>query len=204
MLPAIRTEDSITLGAELIDGTIIRGQNQISHPSVQGGPLGCVLRPVKISARAGNKAVIRAPRLRRSGSKNPFPTRSQANTKGYHCGGGHVWCGLQHLSNTGCCGLRSHCNPPPCLCAGLQSQLSGSHEVVKDGMEQPLPAPVKRILYLSPQGTLIENKELLPPNPSVIAQIHSADAIVFGIGSLYTSICPSLILEVGLPYWRCL
>ena len=33
VLPVIRTEGSITLGAELANGAIIRGQNQISHPS---------------------------------------------------------------------------------------------------------------------------------------------------------------------------
>ena len=32
MLPAICTEERITLGAELEDGTVLRGQNQISHP----------------------------------------------------------------------------------------------------------------------------------------------------------------------------
>jgi hypothetical protein len=32
VLPAICTEEVITLGAELEDGTVIRGQNNISHP----------------------------------------------------------------------------------------------------------------------------------------------------------------------------
>lgn len=36
-------------------------------------------------------------------------------------------------------------------------------------------------------------------NASVLTQLESADAIVYGMGSLYTSICPSLILEVLLP-----
>ena len=36
VLPVIRTEGNITLGAELANGTIIRGQNQISHPSEEG------------------------------------------------------------------------------------------------------------------------------------------------------------------------
>lgn len=36
VLPVIRTEGSITLGAELVNGTIIRGQNQISHPTEAG------------------------------------------------------------------------------------------------------------------------------------------------------------------------
>ena len=123
-------------------------------------------------------------------------------TRGQQCGDGHVWYSSQHLSTPDAADCYRTA-PAICVCAGLQSQLSGPHQVVKDGVEQPLPAPVKRILYLSPQGTLIENKELLPPNPSVIAQIQSADAIVFGIGSLYTSICPSLILEVRLLLcWR--
>lgn len=34
MLPAICTEERITLGAELEDGTVVRGQNNISHPAV--------------------------------------------------------------------------------------------------------------------------------------------------------------------------
>lgn len=39
VLPVIRTEEKITLGAELLDGTTIRGQNEISHPSAAGpGP----------------------------------------------------------------------------------------------------------------------------------------------------------------------
>ncbi len=33
VLPAICTEERITLGAELEDGTVIRGQNAISHPT---------------------------------------------------------------------------------------------------------------------------------------------------------------------------
>ena len=36
VLPAIQTEERITLGAQLCDGTIIRGQNAISHPSAPG------------------------------------------------------------------------------------------------------------------------------------------------------------------------
>lgn len=35
VLPAICTEERITLGAELEDGTVVRGQNTISHPTVE-------------------------------------------------------------------------------------------------------------------------------------------------------------------------
>ncbi|RZC69025.1 hypothetical protein C5167_032146 [Papaver somniferum] len=34
ILPVISTNDRLTLGCELWDGTIIRGQNEISHPSI--------------------------------------------------------------------------------------------------------------------------------------------------------------------------
>ena len=36
VLPAICTEERITLGAQLVTGAVIRGQNEISHPSVTG------------------------------------------------------------------------------------------------------------------------------------------------------------------------
>lgn len=38
VLPAIRTEGQLTLGAELLDGSIVRGQNEISHPTPTGAP----------------------------------------------------------------------------------------------------------------------------------------------------------------------
>ena len=43
-----------------------------------------------------------------------------------------------------------------------------------------------------------EHEVFPPPNPRLLAQVESADAIVYGMGSLYTSICPSLVLKV----WR--
>lgn len=36
VLPAICTEERITLGAELANSAIIRGQNEISHPAAPG------------------------------------------------------------------------------------------------------------------------------------------------------------------------
>ena len=36
VLPAICTEERITLGAELASGAVIRGQNEISHPAAPG------------------------------------------------------------------------------------------------------------------------------------------------------------------------
>ena len=39
VLPAICTEERITLGAEMANGMVIRGQNEISHPSAPGAAL---------------------------------------------------------------------------------------------------------------------------------------------------------------------
>ncbi|CAL5229776.1 g13164 [Coccomyxa viridis] len=109
VLPAICTEERITLGAEMANGTIIRGQNEISHPA--------------------------AP-------ESPGPIR-----------------------------------------------------VDKHGRGPPLAAPVRRIFYLSAEGTMREHEVFPPPNPRLLTQVDTADALVYGMGSLYTSICPSLVLK---------
>jgi len=65
----------------------------------------------------------------------------------------------------------------------------------KDGLGLPLPAPIRRVLYLGSLQTS-QMEEVMPANPSVLVQLENADAVIYGIGSLYTSICPSLILVV--------
>ncbi|KAF2196046.1 UPF0052-domain-containing protein [Delitschia confertaspora ATCC 74209] len=54
-----------------------------------------------------------------------------------------------------------------------------------------LPARISRIWYINPYG-----QEIRPPaNPKVISALNSAQAVIYSIGSLYTSIVPSLILK---------
>ncbi|KAI8477038.1 MAG: UPF0052-domain-containing protein [Monoraphidium minutum] len=113
VLPAICTEERITLGAELEDGTVVRGQNAISHPTAD------------IS------------------------------------GGGDF----------------------------------GSQLVDKSADHPPLPSPIRRVFYLSQEGSGQEHEVYPPPNPRILSEIQGADAVVYGIGSLYTSVCPSLILD---------
>ena len=57
-------------------------------------------------------------------------------------------------------------------------------------------APIRRIFYLTHDGTGQEHEVFPQPNQRMVEEISSADAIVYGMGSLYTSICPSLILQV--------
>ena len=81
---------------------------------------------------------------------------------------------------------------------GLCAESPGPIRVEKHGRGPPLAAPVRRIFYLSAEGTMREHEVFPPPNPRLLAQVDSADAIVYGMGFLYTSICPSLVLKV----WR--
>ncbi|GBF93761.1 hypothetical protein Rsub_06093 [Raphidocelis subcapitata] len=128
VLPAICTEERITLGAELEDGTVIKGQNTISHPT------------------------------------------SSTSTGGGDGGDG---------GGDG----------------GSSSSNGHSRVVDKTGDHPPLPSPIRRVFYLSQEGTGQEHEVYPPPNPRILSEVRDADAILYGIGSLYTSICPSLILD---------
>ncbi|XP_056175671.1 uncharacterized protein YNL011C isoform X1 [Syzygium oleosum] len=106
VLPVISTNDRLTLGCELLDGTVIRGQNEISHPT--------------------------------TGTMEP---------------------------------VKKECS----------SSLA-------------LPSRIKRVFYLSREGTNSLHEVYPSANPAVLDQLRSVDCIVYAMGSLFTSICPSLVL----------
>ncbi|OTA63271.1 UPF0052-domain-containing protein [Hypoxylon sp. EC38] len=57
--------------------------------------------------------------------------------------------------------------------------------------EEDLPARIERIWYINPYG-----HEIWPlANPKVLEAIRHAGAVIYSIGSLYTSIVPSLVLR---------
>ncbi|XP_019055762.1 PREDICTED: uncharacterized protein YNL011C isoform X2 [Nelumbo nucifera] len=100
VLPVISTNDRLTLGCELWDGTIIRGQNEISHPT--------------------------------KGSMEPI--------------------------------------------------------------NKALPSRIKRVFYMSSEGKNLLHEVFPTANPTVLEQLSEVDCIVYAMGSLFTSICPSLVL----------
>ncbi|KAF2734118.1 UPF0052-domain-containing protein [Polyplosphaeria fusca] len=57
--------------------------------------------------------------------------------------------------------------------------------------EEDLPARIERLWYINPYGQEIR----LAANPRVTACLGEAQAVIYSIGSLYTSIVPSLILK---------
>ncbi|XP_016900950.2 uncharacterized protein YNL011C isoform X3 [Cucumis melo] len=106
VLPVISTNDRLTLGCELQDGTIIRGQNEISHPT------------------------------------------------------------------------------------------TGPSEIINKGnsLVPALPSRIKRVFYMSSEGCNLLHEVFPPVNPAVLNQLNEVDCIVYAMGSLFTSICPSLVL----------
>ncbi|KIW64711.1 hypothetical protein PV04_09626 [Phialophora macrospora] len=57
--------------------------------------------------------------------------------------------------------------------------------------DEDLPARIERIWYINPYG-----QEMLPPaNPRVVSAIKESQAVIYSIGSLYTSIIPSIVLK---------
>eukprot|EP00210_Caulerpa_lentillifera_P000312 g305.t1 len=108
VLPAIETEERLTLGAQLENGVFIRGQSEISHP-------------------------------------HRCPSES-------------------HLVD------------------------KSTHE------EDQLPSAIHRVFYLASEGKGVEHEVQFSANEAVISALAQTNMIVYGMGSLYTSICPSLIL----------
>lgn len=57
--------------------------------------------------------------------------------------------------------------------------------------DEDLPARIERVWYINPFG-----QEMLPPaNPRALSAIKQSQAVIFSIGSLYTSIIPSIVLR---------
>ncbi|KXJ89059.1 hypothetical protein Micbo1qcDRAFT_14043 [Microdochium bolleyi] len=81
---------------------------------------------------------------------------------------------------------------PPAAVQGRTSNNNNPTDSSSAGGEHPLPARIDRIWYINPYG-----HEIWPPaNPKVVRTIlDDASAVIYSIGSLYTSIVPSLVLR---------
>lgn len=134
VLPAIVSNFSHHISAGLADGTVITGQNAISHPS----------EPTALNIDHANPlADLNDATIEDANLPGSLPTLRQPNI---------------HFSKSS---------------------------------EEPLPARIQRLWYINPYG-----QEMRPaPNPKVLDAITVAEAVIYSIGSLYTSIVPSLILQ---------
>lgn len=137
VLPAIVSNFSHHISAGLADGTVITGQNAISHPS----------EPTALSNPAVDSPT--------GSTKSPDITIEDANLP------------------------------------GSLPTLRQPNIAFSKASEEPLPARINRIWYINPYG-----QEMRPlPNPKALEAVDAAEAIIYSIGSLYTSIIPSLILQ---------
>ena len=142
MLPAVVSNFTHHISAGLADGSIITGQNAISHPSAP-----TALQPS-----------ITADPI------NPMPSLP-ADDPGTGIEDAHL--------------------------PGSLPDLRLPNISFSKSTDEPLQARISRIWYINPYG-----QEMTPvPNPKVLSAIHAAEAIIYSIGSLYTSIAPSLILR---------
>lgn len=144
VLPVLNTNFACHIAAGLSDGTVITGQNDISHPS----------NP--------SQAVPGA------------PATSQARLLGSV--------------------PEEHDNVEDANLPGTLPTLRKPAITFSKEEEEDLPCRIERLWYINPYGQEIT----LPANPRVIDALYNASCVIYSIGSLFTSIIPSLVLrDVG-------
>lgn len=140
VIPAINSNFTHHIAAGLADGSVILGQNSISHPS----------QPSALESRSSTTTEDSSQEEEDGNLPCSHPTLRQSSIK---------FSKTPHLND-------SNTNTPD------------------------LPSRITRIWYINPYGQEIHP----PPNPRVPAALLASQAIIYSIGSLYTSIIPSLIL----------
>ncbi len=169
VLPAVLSEERLVLGAVLKDGTRLRGQYEISHPS----PRQLTMKSKASKAKEGQRD--------RSGSFKAV-VKSLDTSDSFHEGTTSLHpsamsrvCYLLHdptWRRKG--GGQRYVNNPVASDEALSSPRSKSR-VRKDWTDRHEVDP--------------------EPNPSVLEAISNANCIVYGCGSLFTSVLPSLVLR---------
>ncbi|KAI5465356.1 hypothetical protein BGZ63DRAFT_348157 [Mariannaea sp. PMI_226] len=142
VLPALNSNFAHHIAAGLRDGTVITGQNDISHPSAP------------TAAVPGTGA----------GMHSPLTMRHE------------TW---EH-------DRVEDANLPGTLPALRRPAI----EFSKD-QEEDLSSRIDRIWYINPYGEEIR----IPANPRVLDALHTTNSVVYSIGSLFTSLIPSLVLR---------
>ncbi|KAK6333431.1 hypothetical protein TWF718_011242 [Orbilia javanica] len=177
VIPALNSNFSHHIAAGLEDGTVIAGQNQISHPSEE--PASSINHPVQIT---GNQALLEVTAQLRNSNIVP---RSPS---------GPVFGSTTPLNpgySTPVLYLHDHDEVEDANLPGSLPALRRGNIVFTKEEEAELPARIQRVWYINPYG-----QEIRPPaNPKSLAAIRNAETLVYSIGSLYTSIIPCLILR---------
>ncbi|KAI6351368.1 hypothetical protein MCOR25_009974 [Pyricularia grisea] len=167
VLPAINSNFTHHIAASLADGTVLTGQVAISHPSA---PTAVPDSMAAAAAAADTNSLSPAAAMRHP-QQGIEPTGPAAMAR---------LAAAAEALNT----------EDATLPGSLPVLRSHNISFSKDD-EEDLPARIGRVWYINPYG-----HEIWPvANPKVLAALRGAEAIVYSIGSLYTSIIPSLILR---------
>ncbi|KAH7544955.1 hypothetical protein FEM48_Zijuj01G0040900 [Ziziphus jujuba var. spinosa] len=89
-------------------------------------------------------------------------------------------------------------SPYPCVGFDSHSTKSAVNEtaliIIVNSLVPGLPSRIKRVFYMSSEGQNLLHEVFPTVNPAVLEQLSNVDCIVYAMGSLFTSICPSLVL----------
>ncbi|KKA28955.1 hypothetical protein TD95_000915, partial [Thielaviopsis punctulata] len=148
VMPALNTNFAHHIAAGLADGSVIIGQNNISHP---GEPTA-----IALTCQAGDDEDLLSPHSKMATSHDEHEVEAE------------------------------DANLPGSLPALRKAAIAFSKE-----HEEDLPARIKRLWYINPYGQEIR----ISANPRVLDAIAQCRTVVYSIGSLFTSIVPSLVLK---------
>lgn len=169
VIPSINSNFSHHIAAELEDGTVIVGQNSISHPSLEVA--------VTANLKKGSHSEERR-FLNHEERSEAYSARTSASQLNLNHSGGEV--DILHDEEDA--------NPP----FTLQTLRASNVTFTKTAEElDNLPSRINRVHYVNSFG-----QEILPPaNPRAIQALQNAEYVIYSIGSLYTSIVPNLVLR---------
>ncbi|KAF3928925.1 hypothetical protein AA313_de0204862 [Arthrobotrys entomopaga] len=170
VIPALNSNFSHHIAAGLTNGTVIAGQNQISHPSEEPLPnttatttlqeLTNHLKSTTLTAAPQQEALGGSTTPLNPGFSTPIIYHDQDEVEDANL---------------------------PCSLPALRR---GNIIFTKED-EAELPTRIQRIWYINPYG-----QEIRPQaNPKSLAAVRGAETLVYSIGSLYTSIIPCLVLR---------
>ncbi|KAI1747162.1 UPF0052 domain protein [Xylaria castorea] len=186
-LPAINSNFTHHISAGLEDGSQITGQNAISHPSAPtslpddaGDNNSTAVLPAGESPSSSLTPTAVSTSTTTPTSSSPLPRRPKPSTQ-------------EEDPQTVLRETEAHDRIEDATLPGSLPSLRKQYITFtkSPSHSDDLPSRILRIWYINPYG-----HEIYPvANPKVLSGIAAARTVVYSIGSLYTSLVPSLILR---------
>ncbi|KAK5078641.1 hypothetical protein LTR64_002944 [Lithohypha guttulata] len=169
VIPSINSNFSHHIAAELEDGSVIVGQNSISHPSPNVDHMGGSSQTETKRPQSDiHDAAVN--NITSSATPTPLP-------------------GMKDDVEAGLNAAEEEDAHPPFTLPTLRTSNITFSKAAEELVD--LPSKINRIYYVNSFG-----QEILPPaNPRAVQALQHAEAIIYSIGSLYTSIVPNLVLR---------